>query len=62
MCGESMGYTNTIIGAVLIAVALALLGLWPDVFFWPMVTIIAGAVAPVLAVVGLAFLLFGGDK
>lgn len=52
-------YTDIVVGLLLIVIAIALLALWPNVFFWPMVTLIEGAIAPAVAFIGIIFLMIG---
>lgn len=53
---------NLVLGLILILVALSLLAVWPGVFFWPMIALIEGAIAPVVAFIGLVFLMIGVDE
>lgn len=53
---------NMAIGFVLFVVAVALAYYWPNIFFWPMVSLIEGAIVPFLVFLGLIFFLIGWDE
>ena len=55
-------WKNIVIGIIGIVIAVGLLYVWPDIFFWPMVELIKGGIVPMIAFFALIFLLVGIDE